>query len=452
MAKRGAALPALLLLPNRLSIELRSAAGRVDSRRFDRMKMSKRILLFAPAAFNLAETSRMVEIAKGIARHPKASQAFDIHFISDGGDFESLIEKHGFALTRMEPRLTKEKIEFIAKVDRGEKFAPAFTDAELIRRVESETACLKLLKPAAVVTGSYVTIPVTCRVLKIPLVWVVQSTWLPDFFCHGAGMTDKVRTVPLKAVADWFVLQFIKFWINYGFLNSVNRAAKHFGVPGYDSIFRYWQGDITLVAEPPEFSGVKLPPKHFFIGPLLPQDEFTIPPESASIPRDKPLIYFAMGSSGTAEIVVKIVESFEGQPYRVIAPIKFQLDMVPGARVPANVLVTGWVPAIQVNKMADLAVIHGGIGTVMAAASAGKPAVGVGMQMEQVANLACLVRKGFAIRVPNSKNPSGRVQAAIRRLLQDKDAKSKAAAFAKIMEHWDGPRAAADLLLQKFGQ
>ena len=112
----------------------------------------------------------------------------------------------------MEPSL-KEKIEFIAKVNPGEKFAPALTDAELIRRVENEITCLKQLKPAAVVTGSYVTIPVTCRVLETPLVWVVQSTWLPDFFCHGAGMTDHVRPAPLKAVADWFVLQFINLWI-----------------------------------------------------------------------------------------------------------------------------------------------------------------------------------------------------------------------------------------------
>jgi UDP-N-acetylglucosamine:LPS N-acetylglucosamine transferase len=118
----------------------------------------------------------MVEIEQGVERHPAASRTFGIHFISDGGEFEWLIEKHGFALTRLEPRLTKEKIEFIAKVDRGERFAPAFTDAELIQRVENEMACLKQLKPAAVVTGSYVTIPVTCRVLETPLVWVVQST------------------------------------------------------------------------------------------------------------------------------------------------------------------------------------------------------------------------------------------------------------------------------------
>jgi len=413
--------------------------------------MTKRILLFAPCAFNLAETSRMVEIAKAVQRHPAANEAFEIHFISDGGDFERLIENHGFSLTRLEPRLTKEKIEFIAKVDRGEKFAPAFTGKEMIQRVENELVCLKRLRPVAVVTGSYVTIPVTCRVLQIPLVWVIQTTWLPDFFCHGAGMTDGIRFIPMKKVADWFVLRFINFWIRHGFLNSVNRASRHFGVPGYESIFEFWRGDITLVAEPPEFSGVQLPSNHYFIGPLIPQDEFPLPPEISNIPRDKPLIYFAMGSSGTAKIVARIVESFEGKPYRVIAPVKFQLAQLSGVRVPSNVLLTDWLPALQVNKMADLSVIHGGIGTVMTAALAGKPVVGIGMQMEQVANLACLERLGFAIRVPKSKDPSRGVQSAIQVLLHDESAKAKAASFAKIIAQWDGPRTAAERLLQHYG-
>ena len=413
--------------------------------------MTKRTLLFAPCAFNLAETSRMVEIAKAVARHPVASLAFDIHFISDGGDFEDMIEKHGFALTRLEPRLTPQKIELIAKVDRGEKFTAAFTDAELIARVTSEVACLKALQPAAAVTGSYVTIPVTCRVLQVPLVWVVQSTWLPEFFCHGAGMTDKLHPAAIKAVADWLIFRFINFWIRFGFLNGINRTARYFGVPGYASIFEFWRGNFALVAEPPEFSGVKLPPNHAFIGPLVPEGEFPIPAEVAALPRDKPLIYFAMGSSGTPEIVAKILESFAGTPYRVIAPVKFQLEQVPGVRIPSNVLVTDWVPAVHVNKMADLAVIHGGVGTVMAAALAGKPVVGVGMQMEQVANLACLERLGFAIRVGKSRNPSRQIQAAIKKLLHDEQAKAKAAEFAKVIAKWNGPERAAEILLERYG-
>ena len=394
----------------------------------------------------------MLEIALGVARDPIASEAFQSHFISDGGDFEALIEKHGFALTRMEPRLTPEKIEHIAKVDRGEKFAPAFTDAEMIQRVENEIAVLKGIVPAAVITGSYPSIPVSCRVLKIPLVWVVQSTWLPDFFEHGAGMTDHLSPRAIKAVADWLILAFINFWIKIGFLNSVNQAAKHFGVPGYASIFDYWRGDITLVAEPPEFSGVKLPPNHFFIGPLIPQDEFPMAEEIRTIPRDKPLIYFAMGSSGTPEIVARIIESFEGKPYRVIAPVKFQLSQVPNVKTPPNVVVTDWLPALQVNKMADIAVIHGGIGTVMTAGLAGKPVVGVGMQMEQVANLACLERLGFAIRVGKSRNPSRKVQEAIAKLVNDESAKSKAAGFAEVVARWDGPKQAAARLVERYGE
>jgi hypothetical protein len=131
--------------------------------------MSKRILLFAPAAFNLAETTRMIEIAKGIRRHSSANRVFDIQFISDGGDLEKLIEE-GFPLYRMEPRLTPEKIEYLYRVDKGETFSPAFSREGMIARIENETEYLRTLQPAAVITGSYVTIPVTCRRLNIPLV------------------------------------------------------------------------------------------------------------------------------------------------------------------------------------------------------------------------------------------------------------------------------------------
>ena len=199
---------------------------------------------------------------------------------------------------------------------------------------------------------------------------------------------------------------------------------------GYRSIFEFWRGDLTLVAEPPGFSGSVLRPGHCFTGPLT---------------------YFAMGSSGTPGIVARILESFAGQPYRVIAPVRFQIAQMGRVRVPPNVVVTEWLPALEVNRMADLAVIHGGIGTVMTAALAGKPVVGVGMQMEQVANLACLERLEFAIRVPKSRDPSRRVQKAIRRLLYDETARKKAAAFAEEAARWDGPEPSAEALLQRYG-
>lgn len=414
--------------------------------------MSKKTLLFAPVTFDLAETTRMIEIAKGIANHPSASKVFDIQFISNGGDLEHLIEEEGFHLKRLEPRLTSEKIEFIGKVDKGEKFAPVFTQKELIAFIDNEVKYIQEIRPVAVITGSYMTIPVTCRILKIPLVWVIQSTWLEDFFAHGAGMTDNLKFLPIKRLADWMVLLFINFWIRVGFLSPINKVTKHYGVREYKSIFDYWRGDVTMVAEPAEFTGVKLPPNYYYSGPLIARQNFPIPDDVTNIPRDKPVIYFAMGSSGTPEIIARIVESFEGKPYRVIAPVKQHIDKVRSVKIPTNVLVTDWLPAYQINKLADLSLIHGGIGTVMTAAYAGKPVVGVGMQLEQVANIACLVRKGFAIRVAKSKNPSQKIQDAIQLLLSDENAKRKAEEFSKVMEKWDGPKMAAEILYNEFGK
>ena len=69
----------------------------------------------------------------------------------------------------------------------------------------------------------------------------------------------------------------------------------------------------------------------------------------------------------------------------------------------------------------------------------------------QVANLACLERLGFAIRVGKSRDPSAKVQSAIQKLMNDEDARAKATAFAKAIAHWDRPRTAAETLLERYG-
>jgi len=412
--------------------------------------MEKKIILFAPAAFNLAETSRMVEIAKGIRHHAKAREVFDIRFISEGGEFEKLILDNGFLLKTIEPRITNEKIAHIAAVNDEEKLAPIYSKKELIQKINADIAYLKELKPAVIITGSYLSMPVSAKVMNIPLVWTVQSTWFEEFFASGAGITDTIRSKFLKRIANLFIFSMINFWMWYGFIRSVNQAANYFGLKGYKPVFSYFEGDITLVAEPPEFSGMKLTDNFYFIGPLITKENFSIPESVKNIPHDKPIVYFAMGSSGTPTIVSRIIESFEGKPYRVIAPVKFILDRIPEIKIPSNVIITDWLPALEINKMADIAVIHGGIGTVMTAASSGKPVVGVGMQPEQVANIACLVRKGFAIRIPKSKNVGEKVQKAIISLLNDENAKEKATEFAKVFDNWDGPQMAAELLYKKY--
>ena len=71
--------------------------------------MANKTLSFAPLTFDLAETTRMIEIAKGIVNQPVANLVFDVEFISNSGDLEHLIEDEGFPLMMLEPRFTPEK-------------------------------------------------------------------------------------------------------------------------------------------------------------------------------------------------------------------------------------------------------------------------------------------------------------------------------------------------------
>ena len=100
-------------------------------------------IVFAVAGYNLAETGRHIEIAKA------CRGKFDIVFISYGGKFEKEIEKEGFQLERLEPRLTEKQLEHVRKALSGETLNTVgyFSAKEMEPRVENEIKYLKKLDP-----------------------------------------------------------------------------------------------------------------------------------------------------------------------------------------------------------------------------------------------------------------------------------------------------------------
>src|SRR5664279_2987516 len=116
----------------------------------------RKTLVFAPACYNLAETTRMLEIAKAMASDPQIAALFDLRFMSEGGEFEQLIEAEGFVVETIEPRVTPQKIAQIAAVNDQEKIGTIYSRREIIAKVNGDLAFLRAIKPVAVVTGSYV--------------------------------------------------------------------------------------------------------------------------------------------------------------------------------------------------------------------------------------------------------------------------------------------------------
>ncbi len=403
-------------------------------------------LIFAPAAYNFAETIRMVEIAKACRDN------FQVIFTSYGGNFEWLVKEEGFPLIPMEPRLTPQKIDRLYRIMRWDLLNYPFAVDHLTARVKGELQWLAALKPAAVVTGLDLSWPVSCRVAGVPLVWVAQTTFLTPYW-HSplATWPDFLDYAPLRVMPEKFLNFLARYLMHFNRLviKPFNATARLFGAPPFKHR-EFWEGNYTLLAEPREFSGLNsFPPHYHFIGPLVARLDRDIPPEVENLPRDLPIIYFAMGSSGDGRIVAEILEGFAGKPYRVIAPVKKLLqDMA--VDIPPNVLVTDWLPAHKVNPMARVSVIHGGLGTVMTACLSGTPIVGVGMHFEQEANLECVVRKGFALRLRKRRVTPGEVMAGVDRLLNDPEAQQRAQEFKEILEQYDGPANAARFLSQTF--
>jgi len=407
------------------------------------------VILFAVAGYNLAETGRMIEIAKAAREH------FDILFISYGGQFEALIEREGFRLKKMAPRLTKEKLDRLRVVLSGETLNTVgyFSAKELAPRVNNEISLFNEIRPAAVLTGWCLSVTLSARAARVPFVNVLHSTSISEYYEAGLQTwPDRLHWLRRFFSEDKLNRRFNRRILTATFpLRPYHKVGKRYDLKPFKNFIDLLEGDHTLLADIPQWVDLpKVRPNMRYVGPLVARLQADIPEEVAQMPRDKPLVYFAMGSSGKPRLVADIIEGFEGKPYRVIAPVKGLIENM-HVKVPPNVIVTGFLPAHKVNPMADLSVIHGGQNTVMNACLSGTPIVGMGMHPEQEANLEACVRKGFAIRLNKWRDAASDVLAAIDRLLGDDAAKEKVKVFQAELEKWDGPQNAAAFLSETFG-
>ena len=417
------------------------------------MTSKKKLLLFAVAGYNLAETSRMLEIAKA------ARKDFQILFISYGGNFEELIERENFPLRKMEPRLSNERLAAFRRTLSGETLNTVayLSREELEIRVPTEIALFKEIKPAAVLTGWCLSVTLSARAAGIPFVNVLHSTTIREYYEAGLqSWPDRSNFAFFRWIFGDSEKRMNKWMSNLVLklaapIRAYNRVGPKFGVPRFTNFIDLIEGDYVLLADIPQWVDFpKLRSKVHYIGPLPAQLDLPVPQEVIDLPKDEPIVYFAMGSSGKPELVKEILEGFRNKPYWVIAPVSSHVEDLE-VNVPPNVILTGFLPAHKVNALADISVIHGGQNTVMNACLSGTPIVGVGMHPEQQANLDACVRKGFAIRLSKRTVSACDVLEAIDSLLNDQEARKRVKQFRSQLEQWDGPSNAALFLLKTFG-
>lgn len=379
-------------------------------------------ILFGIVGWNIAETTRMIEVAK-IFR-----EDYSCHFFSYGGAFEHLVEEEGFILHRLEPREDDRKIQHLWKVDRGETFKQPWTLQELQQRLHAETALIDQLNPSFAFLGSVLTFSMSCKIKHVLLFNVIPLALSRPYLEAGLPVSPFLSGW-LNRLAGWTLLHVPLLVGNF------RKVAKSYGIKQPRNALDVWSGDVNIVADIQAFSLLKTLPEHwYFSGPLYAHLDAQIPPDilRALATTTQPKIYFAMGSSANHDVLMKTLSAFEGLDVLVIAPIQSHLE--PNDPIPDNVVVTGWLPAPQIMNLVDIAVTHGGQGTVQTTVMSGKPFLGIGMQPEQELNIYPFVVFGNALQLHRNNVTREKVQAAIEQLLHTTKFKEKALTAKSILE------------------
>jgi len=406
-------------------------------------------LVFAPETLNIAETTRMIEIAKEV------KDEFRCVFFGYSDVYSHLIVQAGFEFRSMSPWLTKEKIEHLWKVDRMESFEDPFTESELKERVQSEIALFEELDPVAVVIGFTLSVTISARAAKVPLVYVLPFPLTRPFLEAGLStFPDEFDYSFLRLFPARFLNYLTNQWLKTTklWIRPFQRVARQYGIPPIQRLVEIYEGDFNLVTDIPDLTGVNTLPQNWqYVGPIFAHLEGEIPAELLDLSHERPVIYCAMGSSANQDILKTVIESFEDAPYTIIAPIKTHIEKRK-ISVPRNVLVYDWLPAPKVNPLADLSVIHGGQGTVQTACAAGTPFVGIGLQPEQESNIDAIVRQGCAVRIRKRRLSRKTLLAAVEQLLNDPTARQRAKEIQNLFANWNGTRNSANFLRKNFGK
>ncbi|MGG5370229.1 glycosyltransferase [Enterococcus sp. AZ196] len=397
-------------------------------------------ILFAPATFNLAETTRMIEIAKVLR------QDYHCVFCGFSETYLELIKEERFAVSLLSPKLTVQQEAAIMKFDQGKSLKNPFTSELVAERIASELTVIKELAPSVIVTGSNVTIFLSARIAEIPLVYVKPIAMSRPYFnneavCVRPSQLDKSY---LPAAALWKA--FIKVSKHLTWKpGAFKKAARSYQLALPKYTLDLLDGDLNLITTHPAFTEeLEFPGNYRSVGPIFARLPYEIPAEVLQVvkrarERKKAVVYFAMGSSGNRSLIETVLKYFEQTDIEVIAPIR---NYVQDTAVASNIHVFDWLPALEVSELVDFSVIHGGEGTVQTACSSGRPFIGIGLQYEQEVNVAYCETFGNAVAL-SPKKIAPQLEECIRKVRSQK-IREKAQEMKVLMKAVNGAKRAAE--------
>ncbi|WP_306534984.1 glycosyltransferase [Geobacter sp.] len=397
-------------------------------------------ILVQPYTHTLSHISRPLAVARELR-----TRGHDVLFAGESSK-KRFIEEEGFTVL---PLFEPDPKELFGHIRSGK--LQFISDESLIQMIEADVALYKEVRPDIVLSDGRFSAPLSTHLtgIKHAAIVNVSSTeyralpyipffgWIPE--------TLVSQDTGFRKFLDRFNLT-LEMFVFDNAMGIFKKLSKQYGTKKPVTATNCLAGkDLTLLADIPEYFPTRnLPSDYIYIGPITWHQNGTLPPWWESAARQKPLIYFTMGSTGIEKMFNTVYQNLSDMPITAIVTTGGQKA---GLRtLEGKIYVEEFLDGDKVMEICDLVVCHGGNGTIYQALQHGKPVLGIPTIPDQDFNMRRVEALGVGRMVDLAyfeKRPAILLQ-EITHMLANPDYTANAAKIQSILKNYNGPRAAAD--------
>ena len=165
-----------------------------------------------------------------------------------------------------------------------------------------------------------------------------------------------------------------------------------------------------------------------------------------------PVIYISLGTvlKGAVSFFQNCIEAFRDENVDVIISVGKKFDIRKLKNIPSNVHIYKVVPQLEVLKMADAFVTHGGMNSVSEALVYGTPMVVIPFVSDQPVNARCIEKLGVGKRLEYSDANRNTLKEYVLSVVSDVSIKDNIAKVQKLIEAAPGNKGGAEMIIQYY--
>ena len=406
------------------------------------------ICLFPNTAY-LSETSRAIAIYRAL-REEGESPFVATH----GGTYEFVLQKEHIPYHIVPPVMTPERCRDYVLANNGKK--PRFySTQELREHVNAEVYFFREHMIRVVHIGFTLSAKLSARVEGIPLSTTHGSFFPLVFEKRLAPYRKDFNRGPVRLLPESWKVRFVNWLYSHGrfYTGPFNAVARESGIPPIRSVVDLFSGDYTFVTDTPEIIGISTEEMEAWenaadsrysssirlihAGAIyaklfgeLPQDVLDF------LNTDKPKLFVALTSSAE-DYLSAVYDCVKHLDVRVVFCTTTQPKRFKSSE---HVLITDHVPSHRIMPMCDLAIIHGGQGSVQTAIASGTPVIGFALQPEQNLNLQLVENHGAGFNLTVSELKRRRLAGYIHSVLSDRRFAVNMNRLREWQARYDGPK------------